>query len=102
MIRGEETVRCAGPNRTPMQVLIPSALRSYTTRSRVEASGSTLDDVLADLDREFPGIRFRMLDEQDRLRPNMRVFVNGSAVFDLAHPLHPADDVGIVQALSGG
>jgi molybdopterin synthase sulfur carrier subunit len=85
-----------------MQVLIPSALRSYTTRSTVEASGSTLDEVLADLERQFPGIRFRMLDEQGRLRPHMRVFVNGSPVFDLTHPLHAADDVGIVQALSGG
>jgi sulfur-carrier protein len=85
-----------------MQVLIPSALRSYTTQSRVEASGPTLGDVLADLDRQFPGIRFRMLDEQDRLRPHMRVFVNGSPVFDLEHALHPTDDVAIVQALSGG
>ncbi len=85
-----------------MQVLIPSALRSYTSRSRVEAAGPTLGAVLADLERQFPGIRFRMLDEQGRLRPHMRVFVNGSPVFDLAHPLQPTDDVGIVQALSGG
>jgi molybdopterin converting factor small subunit len=85
-----------------MQVLIPSALRSYTPRSKVEAAGSTLGDVLADLERQFPGIRFRMLDEQDRLRPHMRVFVNGGPVFDLAHRLHPTDDVAIVQALSGG
>ena len=85
-----------------MQVLIPSALRSYTRVSRVEAAGSTLSEVLADLDRQFPGLRFRMVDEQDRLRPNMRVFVNGLGTFDLALALRPADDVAIVQALSGG
>ena len=85
-----------------MQVLIPSSLRSYTKVSRVEAAGATLGEILADLDRQFPGLRFRMVDEQDRLRPNMRVFVNGLATFDLALPLQPDDDVAIVQALSGG
>ena len=85
-----------------MQVLIPSALRSYTRVSRVEAAGTTLGEVLADLDRQFPGLRFRMVDEQDRMRPHMRVFVNGQALHDLALPLQPGDDVSIVQALSGG
>ena len=85
-----------------MQVLIPTSLRSYTRLSRVDAIGATLGDVLADLDRRFPGIRFRMLDEQDQLRPHMRVFVNGKAIRDPAQSLQPTDDVSIVQALSGG
>jgi hypothetical protein len=85
-----------------VQVLIPSALHSYTKASRVRASGATLAEVLADLDRQFPGIRFRMVDEQDRLRPHMRVFIGGQAVRDLAWPLPPGQDVAIVQALSGG
>ena len=85
-----------------MQVLIPTALRSYTRAPRVEARGATLSALLADLERQFPGLRFRMVDEQDRLRPNMRVFVNGRGTFDLSLPLQPGDDVAIVQALSGG
>jgi molybdopterin converting factor small subunit len=85
-----------------MQVLIPSSLRSYTRVSRVEAIGTTLGDVLADLDRQFPGIRFRMVDEQDRIRPHMRVFVNGRTIRELAQPLQPSDAVSVVQALSGG
>ena len=85
-----------------MRVLIPSALRSYTRVSRVDATGATLGEVLADLDRQFPGLRFRMVDEQDRLRPNMRIFVNGVGTSDLSLALRPADDVAIVQALSGG
>ncbi|MBL0149428.1 MAG: MoaD/ThiS family protein [Ideonella sp.] len=85
-----------------MQVLIPSALQSYTGASRVQASGATLGEVLADLDRQFPGLRFRMVDEQDRLRPHMRVFVEGLALHDLAHALPPGAGVNIVQALSGG
>ena len=85
-----------------MQVLIPSSLRSYTRLMRVPAIGATLGEVLADLERQFPGIRFRMVDEQDRMRPHMRVFVGGRAIHDLAQPLQPDDDVNIVQALSGG
>jgi molybdopterin converting factor small subunit len=85
-----------------MKVHIPSALRSYTESSEAEASGSTLGAVLADLDRRYAGIRFRMIDEQDRIRPHIRIFVNGDQVRDLAQPLGATDEVVIVQALSGG
>ena len=85
-----------------MQVLIPSPLTSYTGRSRVDAAGATLGDVLADLDRQFPGIRFRMINEQDAMRAHIRFFVNGMQTFDLSRPLRPSDEVAIVQALSGG
>ena len=85
-----------------MKVLIPSPLHSYTGGSRVEANGATLGALLADLDRRYPGIRFRMVDEQDRIRRHMRVFVNGDQVFDLSRPLRPSDEVAIVQALTGG
>jgi molybdopterin converting factor small subunit len=85
-----------------MNVLIPDPLRPYTQRSRVEASGATLAEVLVDLDRRYPGIRFRMIDEQDRVRRHVRIFVGGEQVFDLGKPLAPDDEVVIVQALSGG
>lgn len=85
-----------------MKVLIPSPLRSYTGEREVEAAGPTLGAALADLDRRYPGIRFRMVDEQERIRPHLRFFVNGEQVFDLSSPLRPTDEVQIVQALSGG
>jgi molybdopterin synthase sulfur carrier subunit len=85
-----------------MKVLIPGALRSYTAQSETEASGATLAAALADLDRRYAGIRFRMIDEQDRIRPHIRIFVNGAQVHELAQPLDPSDEVVIVQALSGG
>ena len=85
-----------------MKVLIPTPLRSYTRAREVEASGSTMGDLLADLDRQFPGIRFRVIDEQDHMRAHMRFFINGEQVFDLTRPLRPTDDIQIVQALSGG
>ena len=85
-----------------MKVLIPGALRSYTRESQVEAVGGTLDALFADLDRRYPGLRFRVVDEQNQLRPNMRVFVNGLGVRELGHALRPDDFVAVVQALSGG
>ncbi len=85
-----------------MKVLIPSPLRPYTGRSWVEAGGATLGAVLDDLDRQFPGIRFRMIDEQERIRPHVRVFVQGTQVFELERDVRDADEILIVQALSGG
>ena len=85
-----------------MQVLIPSALVSYTSSNKVEATGATLGELLDDLERQYPGIRFRVIDEQDCMRPHMRFFVNGEQVFELTHTLQSSDSVCLVQALSGG
>jgi len=85
-----------------MKVLIPSPLLSYTKTNRVEAAGDTMAELLSDLDRQYPGLRFRVIDEQDRMRPHMRFFVNGKQVHDLSLQLRPDDAIHIVQALSGG
>ena len=86
-----------------MNVRIPTPLRSYTDQqANVEADGATVADVLADLERRFPGIRFRMVDEQGNVRPHMKVFVNQESVRDLATPVAATDEVTIMQALSGG
>jgi sulfur-carrier protein len=85
-----------------MKVLIPGPLLSYTKKREVEAAGTTLGALLDDLDRQFPGLRFRVVDEQEAMRRHVRFFVNGQQVFELAHALAPTDTVQIVQALSGG
>ena len=85
-----------------MKVLIASPLRPYTGADEVEASGDSLGALLADLDKRYPGIRFRMIDEQDRVRRHMRIFVNGEPVKELGRRLREGDEVCIVQALSGG
>jgi molybdopterin synthase sulfur carrier subunit len=86
----------------PMKVLIPGALRSYTGESQVDAVGHTLDELFQDLERHYPGLRFRVVNEQNLLRPNMRIFVNGVGVRELRHALQPDDFVAVVLALSGG
>ncbi len=85
-----------------MKVLIPSALLSYTRATQVDATGDTLNALFGDLDRRYPGLRFRVVDEQGQLRPNMRIFVNGRGVRDLSLALQPDDFVAVVLALSGG
>ena len=85
-----------------MKVLIPSSLRSYTERGETEASGTTLAALLADLERQYPGIRFRMVDEQNRIRKHMKVFVNDESVRDLDTAITDRDEITIMQALSGG
>ena len=85
-----------------MKVLIPTPLLSYTGAREVEAEGETLAAVLADLDRRHPGIRFRVVDEQGRLRRHIRFFAADGQIFDVAHPLRAKDTLVIVQALSGG
>lgn len=86
-----------------MKVIIPSPLLSYTEqRKEVEAEGATVGQLLDDLNRRYPGIRFRMIDEQDAIRRHMKVFVNGEQVWSLDASLQPGDEVYILQALSGG
>ena len=85
-----------------MKVRIPSPLVSYTAEREVEAVGGTLVELFADLDRRYPGLCFRVVDEQGALRPHMRIFVNGEQVRDLARALRATDEVQLIQALSGG
>jgi molybdopterin converting factor small subunit len=86
-----------------VRVRIPSPLHSYTAgASEVAAAGQTLDELLADLDRQFPGLRFRIVDEQRQLRTHIKVFVDGGLARTLDRPVDAAHEVMIVCALSGG
>ena len=86
-----------------MKVHIAQPLLSYTGGAEwVEADGASLSLLLDDLDRRYPGLRFRIVDEQDRMRRHVKFFVNREQVGRLDVPLEPSDVVHILQALSGG
>ena len=86
-----------------MKVVLPTPLAEYTRHVReVEAEGATVAELLFDLDRKFPGLRFRVVDEQDAIRPHIKIFVNRVQARSIAAPLAPADEVLVVAALSGG
>ena len=84
-------------------VFIPQQLRSYTSGATTSAArGKTVDEALRDLDGRFPGIRFRVIDEQGRIREHMRVFVDGERVREIAVPLTAKSELHVFGALSGG
>ena len=86
-----------------VRVLIPSQLQSYSGGlSRVEVDGATVDEALRALDHLYPGIRFRVIDEQDRVRKHMRLYVGPERTLDIGQVLQEGDEVLIFGALSGG
>ena len=86
-----------------MKVVIPSPLADYTAgRREIEGEGDTLDTVLKDLDLQYAGIRFRMIDEQGSIRAHIKLFINGVLTKNLSQALRANDELIVVAALSGG
>jgi molybdopterin converting factor small subunit len=86
-----------------VKVRIPTPLRSYTGgEANVVADGATVGEVLEDLDRQFPGLRFRMVDEQGAMRQHMVVWLGQERCRDLSATVEGFEEVVIMQALSGG
>lgn len=86
-----------------MKVHIPGPLRSYTKQQgEVDVDGGTVAEVLAALDRRYPGLRFRIITEQDTVRRHIRIFLNEHQTDSLATPCGPGDHIHIICALSGG
>ncbi len=86
-----------------MIVHVGSILHAYTGgASRVEVDGQTVGEVLDALERDCPGVRFRIVDEQDRIRPHVRVYVGETPALGLDTPVGAHDEVHVLAALSGG
>lgn len=86
-----------------ISVLIPSQLIAYTGgASRVEAEGRTVGQVMDDLDRRYAGLKFRVIDEQDRIRRHMRIFVGQLEARTTNAAVDDGGEVLIFGALSGG
>ena len=84
-------------------VHVPSPLFSYTAgRATVDAQGATLAAILDDLNRQFPGFKFRVVDEQDRIRSTILFYAGGKVVRSTLDLVGAADEIHIIAALSGG
>ena len=90
----------------PVLVRIPTPLRSLTAgHAQVQAKGDTVSALVDDLDRQFPGLRDRLLDDAGDLRRFINVYVNEEDVRFLqgkTTALKDGDDVSIVPAIAGG
>ena len=89
-----------------VSVRIPTILRTYTGgESEVAADGSTLAEVLDDLDGNFSGIKGRIVDESGELRRFVNVYVGNDDVRfldNLSTPTPDGTQISVIPAVAGG
>ena len=86
-----------------VRVRIAALLHSYTGGLKIiDVEASTIGEAIAALDRRFPGIAFRIVDEQGQIRPHMNIFLGEEKVRDIAASIEGRTEIYIVGALSGG
>jgi molybdopterin synthase sulfur carrier subunit len=89
-----------------IHVRIPTPLRKLTgNQELVEASGSTIDEIVESLEKNHPGIKERICDEEGNIRRFVNVFVNDEDIRfmnDKATPVKDGDEISIVPAIAGG
>jgi len=87
-------------------VFIPSSLRRYTAgQSKAQVSGGTINDILEDLERQYPGVKSRLCDDSGQIKRYVNVFVNDEEIRALQGadtPVADKDEVSIVPAMAGG
>lgn len=87
-------------------VLIPAPLRKFTGgEARVAANGGTIGELIESLERQFPGIKDRVVEPDGELRRFVNVFINGENARQLdgiASAVKSGDEVGIIPAMAGG
>ena len=90
----------------PVLVRIPTPLRTITKgTAEIQAKGDTVDSLVADLERQFPGLKERLLDESGELRRFINIYVNQEDIRFLQAQkttLKDGDEVSIVPAIAGG
>ena len=90
----------------PVTVRIPTPLRALAKgNANVQAKGETVDDLIGDLERQFPGLRERLVDEGGELRRFINIYVNQEDIRFMdnrATTLRDGDEVAIVPAIAGG
>ena len=88
------------------RVQFTSALKRFEPNLKViEVSGSTVKDVIKEVDKEFPGLSDYLVEESGSLREHVNIFVGENLIHDkvgLSDNVQPDDEVFIMQALSGG
>jgi len=92
----------------PVTVRIPSYLAEFAkgqTALTLETSSRNVRDLLADLWRQYPALRDRVVDEQSEVRQHINIFVGEDAIrhaSGLDTPVSQNDEIMIVPAVSGG
>lgn len=89
-----------------IKVLIPTPLQKFTKdQATVECSGATIDELMNELETQFPGIKARLCDDAGNLRRFINFYVNSEDIRFLegqSTALKDGDEVSIVPAVAGG
>jgi len=89
-----------------VEVYLPRALREYSEgKDWIELRAATLADAVTQLNARFPGLGYRLLDDQGKMRRYVLVFVNEDSVAHLAPDavrLRDGDVVHILPSVAGG
>jgi len=87
-------------------VRVPTPLQKLTqNQAEVKASGTTIKELIEDLEKNFPGIKERVCDETGKIRRFINIYVNEEDVRFLQQdetPLEDGDEVSIIPAIAGG
>jgi len=87
-------------------VRIPTPLRKLTDgKEEVAAAGSTVGEVITNLEKAYPGIRARICDDSGAVRKFVNIFANDEDIRflnNLDTPVKDSDEVSIVPAIAGG
>ena len=79
--------------------------RIFPGIKQTQAEGSTLREVLKEMESKYPKIQAYLMDDQGRLRDHVNIFIDGNLITDrtgLSDPFSPNSEIYIIQALSGG
>jgi molybdopterin synthase sulfur carrier subunit len=87
-------------------VRIPSPLRRYTNgQSKVEGKGANINELIENLENQYPGVKTRLCDDNGQIKRYVNVFVNGEEIRTLKGsetPITDKDEISIVPAMAGG
>jgi adenylyltransferase/sulfurtransferase len=90
----------------PVSVYIPTPFRKLTgNRQHVEADGANVGEVLANLDKQYPGFRALVFGDRDELPAHINIYVNKQEIASLdgiATPVKDGDEVAVIPAMAGG
>ena len=79
--------------------------RFFPDLKDIDVASADLPAVLEDLEKQFPGLRSYVVDEQGALRKHVNIFIDGELIEDrkqLSDAFQTNSEIYIMQALSGG